>query len=97
MARSLAVILDCPWQTYLEERGEDHSTRIAELKSSEQLWQDLVAAEILGEGVQIFTQVLEELLLLCRLFDLVQFTDTDTEYGYLKYSRSVLMYHCAAA
>lgn len=57
----------------LEERREDNGACIAKLEGGEQLRQDLVFTEVLGERVQIVTQILEELLLFSRLLDLYLF------------------------
>ena len=61
---------------YLEEGREDHGARVPELEGGEQLGQDLVFAEVLRERVQVFAQVLEELLLLRLLLDLNTNTNT---------------------
>lgn len=55
---------------YLEEGCEDNGPCIAKLEGSQQLGQHLVAAKILRERVQALAKLLEELLLLSRLFDL---------------------------
>lgn len=55
---------------HLEQGCEDNGSCIAKLEGGQQLGQHLVPAEILGERVQALAQLLEELLLLSRLFDL---------------------------
>lgn len=55
---------------HLEEWCQDYGACIAKLEGGEQLRQDLVFTEVFREGVQIVTQILEELLLLSWLFDL---------------------------
>ena len=55
---------------YLEEWREDDSARTAKLEGGEQLRKNLVFTEVFGEGVQIVTEILEELLFLSRLLDL---------------------------
>lgn len=53
--------------TNLKERREDDSACISKFKGGEQLRQDLVFTEVFREGVQMVTQILKELLLLCWL------------------------------
>lgn len=55
---------------HLEKWCQDDSARIAKLEGGEQLRQDLVFTEVFGEGFQVFTQILEELLFFSWLFDL---------------------------
>lgn len=55
---------------YLEKRREDDSACVAKLEGGEQLRQHLVFTEVFREGVQVVTEVLEELLLLSWLLDL---------------------------
>lgn len=55
---------------HLKERRKDDGACIAKLEGSEQLRQDLVLTEVFREGVQMVTQILEELLLFSRLLDL---------------------------
>lgn len=60
-------------RTNLEKWREDDSTCITKLKGGKQLRQDFVFTEVFREGVQIVTQILEELLLLSWLLDLERF------------------------
>lgn len=55
---------------HLEEWCEDNSACVSKLKGGEQLRQDLVFAEVLREGIQIITEILEELPFLSRFFNL---------------------------
>lgn len=55
---------------HLKKWCEDYSTSIAKLEGCEELRQYFVFAKILRERVKILTQVLEKLLLLCRLLNL---------------------------
>lgn len=55
---------------YLEKWCEDDSTSISKLKGRKQLWEDLVAAEVLWEGIQVGAELLEELLSFSWLLNL---------------------------
>ena len=87
----IGSVCTCVRRAHLEERGEDHGAGVAKLEGGEQLWQHLVFAKVLRERVQVFTQVLEELLLLRWLFDLETHTHTHTHRMYT-HSKQTLTY-----
>lgn len=55
---------------HLEEWCKNYSASIAKFKGGQQLREDFVFTEVFWEGVQVVTQILEELLLLSWLLNL---------------------------
>lgn len=59
-----------PAFAHLEEGGEDDSPGVTELKCRQQLWKDLMATEVFGEGIQVGAELLKELLTFGGLLNL---------------------------